>query len=410
MVKRAAAYANYKADRLDEQRYTAIVASCDQIIDNAWDDEFPLDVIQGGAGTSFNMNANEVIASLANRQLGVKPGQPNQVHPNDHVNMSQSTNDVYPSSCRLAILLSHDSLDRRLKGLVEAFRAKGIEFNQVLKLGRTQLQDAVPMTLGQEFEAFATTVAEDIERAHEIAGMLKEIHLGGTAIGTALNAPPGYREVATSELARLCGIDLRSSSNLIEANWDTGAFVLYSGMLKRTATKLSKISNDLRLLSSGPRGGFGEIVLPDRQPGSSIMPGKINPVIPELMNQVCFQVIGNDLAVTFAAEAGQLQLNAMEPLIAFNILMSQKLLTNGVQALTERCIVGIKPNKDRCRFHLDRSTGLITALVPLIGYEKATLIAKRVLETGLSVSDVIAQSGLGSQDEIQAILDPTRMI
>jgi len=410
MVKRAAAYANYKAGQLDPHRYTAIAASCDQIINNIWDDEFPLDVIQGGAGTSSNMNANEVIASLANRQLGVKPGQSDQVHPNDHVNMSQSTNDVYPSACRLAILLSHDALDSHLKGLVAAFRAKGIEFNDVIKLGRTQLQDAVPMTLGQEFAAFATTLAEDIERAREIVSMLKEIHLGGTAIGTALNAPPEYRELAINELSRLCGIDLRSSSDLIEANWDTGAFVLYSGMLKRTATKLSKISNDLRLLSSGPRGGIGEILLPDRQPGSSIMPGKVNPVIPELMNQVCFQVIGNDLAVTFAAEAGQLQLNAMEPLIVFNILMSQKLLTNGVRTLTERCIIGIEANKDRCRLHLDRSTGLITALVPLIGYERATLVAKRVLESGLSVSDVLAQSGLGKGEEMQTLLDPYRMV
>lgn len=409
MVKRAAADANQKAGNLDAHRHAAIRTACDEIIDNHWDNEFPLDMIQGGAGTSFNMNANEVIATLANRTLS-NNGVPERVHPNDHVNMSQSTNDVYPTACRLAIVFSHALLDKELSRLVSAFQAKGFEFKDVIKLGRTQLQDAVPMTLGQEFLAYATTMTEDIERGREIADLLKEIHLGGTAIGTALNASPVYRKLALEELARVSGVNIRPSNNLIEANWDTGAFVLYSGMLKRTATKLSKISNDLRLLSSGPRGGFGEIHLPDQQPGSSIMPGKVNPVIPELMNQVCFQVIGNDLAVTFAAEAGQLQLNAMEPLIVFNLLMSQKLLTKATATLTERCINGVAANRDHCRHHLDRSTGLVTALVPIIGYERAALLAKKALATGLALHDTLADSGLVEVEALEAALDPLRMI
>lgn len=409
IVKRSAAHANWKVGNLDELRHTAISAACDEIIDNRWDDEFPLDMIQGGAGTSFNMNANEVIATLANRKLS-GDGMPERVHPNDHVNMSQSTNDVYPTASRLAIVLNHQALEKELLALVEALRAKGIEFSDVIKLGRTQLQDAVPMTLGQEFLAYAATIAEDVERGREVANLLKEVHLGGTAIGTALNASPTYRKIALEELSRLSDICMRPSSNMIEANWDTGAFVSYSGMLKRSATKLSKISNDLRLLSSGPRGGFGEIRLPDRQPGSSIMPGKVNPVIPELMNQVCFQVIGNDLSVTFAAEAGQLQLNAMEPLIVFNVLMSQKLLTRATTTLIERCINGITADKDRCRQHLDRSTGLVTALVPIIGYEQAALLAKKALETGRSVREMLIESGLTKNEDLETVLDPFRMI
>lgn len=409
IVKSAAAHANWNVGNLEDFRYAAINAACDEIIANRWDDEFPLDMIQGGAGTSFNMNANEVIAALANRKLS-NDGRPERVHPNDHVNMSQSTNDVYPTASRLAIVLNHQALEKELLGLVEAMRAKGVEFSDVIKLGRTQLQDAVPMTLGQEFLAYAATIAEDVERGREVANLLKEVHLGGTAIGTALNASPAYRKIALEELSRLSGIDMLPSSNMIEANWDTGAFVSYSGMLKRSATKLSKISNDLRLLSSGPRGGFGEIRLPDRQPGSSIMPGKVNPVIPELMNQVCFQVIGNDLSITFAAEAGQLQLNAMEPLIVFNVLMSQKLLSRATATLTERCISGITADKDRCRQHLDRSTGLVTALVPIIGYEQAALLAKKALATGRSVREMLIESGLTKNEDLELVLDPFRMI
>lgn len=409
MVKRAAADANYKAGNLDETRCSAIKTACDAIIGNRYDDEFPLDMIQGGAGTSFNMNANEVVAALANRKLR-DDGVLERVHPNDHVNMSQSTNDVYPTACRLAIVLGHEKLSEALRLLAQALRVKGLEFKDIIKLGRTQLQDAVPMTLGQEFLAFAATVIEDVERGREIADLLKEVHLGGTAIGTALNASPAYRKSALEELFRLSGVAIRPSRDMIEANWDTGAFVLYSGMLKRTATKLSKISNDLRLLSSGPRGGLGEIGLPDRQPGSSIMPGKVNPVIPELMNQVCFQVIGNDLAITFAAEAGQLQLNAMEPLIVFNLLMSQKLLTRATTTLTERCIDGITANRDRCRHHLDRSTGLVTALVPVIGYEQAALLAKKTLETGRSLRDTLVESGVTRDEDLKLVLDPFRMI
>lgn len=409
IVKCATAHANWRAGNLDELRHAAIRAACDEIIDNRWDDEFPLDMIQGGAGTSFNMNANEVIATLANRTLR-GDGTPENVHPNDHVNMSQSTNDVYPTACRLAIVLNHQALEKQFRALMEALHAKSIEFKDVIKLGRTQLQDAVPMTLGQEFLAYATTIGEDVERGREVANLLKEVHLGGTAIGTALNASPTYRKVALEELSRLSGVGIRPSNDMIEANWDTGAFVSYSGMLKRSATKLSKMANDLRLLSSGPRGGLGEIRLPDRQPGSSIMPGKVNPVIPELMNQVCFQVIGNDLALTFAAEAGQLQLNAMEPLIVFNILMSQKLLTRATSTLTERCINGITADKDRCRQHLDRSTGLVTALVPIIGYEQAASLAKKTLESGRSLRDMLIESGLTKNEDLDTVLDPFRMI
>lgn len=410
MTKRAAALANYRIGHLPDHKYRAIALACDEVMENRHDAAFPVDMIQGGAGTSFNMNANEVIAALANAVLGDEAGGEGRIHANDDVNMSQSTNDVYPTAARLAVVQSHQDLDRCLRALVKSLRAKGRQFADVMKLGRTQLQDAVPITLGREFEAFAVTLSEDILRGREIVGLLREVHLGGTAVGTGLNASSDYRMLAIEELSRLSGLKLKPADDMVEATWDMGAFVLYSGCLKRTATKLSKIANDLRLLSSGPRGGFGEIHLPDRQPGSSIMPGKVNPVIPEVVNQACFQVIGNDVAITFAAEAGQLQLNAMEPLIVFNVLMSIRILTNAVTALTERCITGIRADKGKCRSHLEAGTGLVTALVPIIGYERAASLAKAVLATGASLPQMMERQGIVLVGSELDLLDAKRMV
>ncbi len=374
-VKKAAALANVELGDLDIDKGSAIVAACDDIADGILADQFPVDVFQGGAGTSTNMNLNEVIANRALERLGLPKGRFDVIHPNNDVNLSQSTNDVYPTAIRLALLLSDETLISALDELATAFELKSTEFSDILKLGRTQLQDAVPMTLGQEFKAFAVTLREDIQRFTEMSCLLREVNLGGTAIGTGITADPRYAALAVAKLREVSGVDLKSASDFVEACWDTGAFVLFSGTLKRTAVKLSKISNDLRLLSSGPRGGLGEIHLPPMQAGSSIMPGKVNPVVPEVVNQVAFQVIGSDLVVTLAAEAGQLQLNAMEPVIVFNLLQSMSIMANAVRTLASKCVIGISANETRCREHLESGTALATALTPLIGYEKAAEIA-----------------------------------
>jgi len=390
-VKKAAATANFELGDLGADKYRVILAACDELIEGRWLSEFPIDVFQGGAGTSVNMNTNEVVANRALELLGHDRGRYDLIHPNNDVNMSQSTNDVYPTALRLAVLLSYGSLSDALKGLASEMESKGREFNTVVKLGRTQMQDAVPMTLGQEFQAFGVTLREDVERFDELVRFFREVNLGGTAIGTGINARPEYRARAVASLGAVTGIDFKTAPNLVEACWDTGAFVLFSGMLKRTATKLSKICNDLRLLSSGPRGGLNEITLPAMQPGSSIMPGKINPVIPEVVNQVAFQVIGADLTITLAAEAGQLQLNAMEPVIAHNLLGSLNLLTNATIVLRRECITGITANVQKCRDHLEQSAAAATALCPVIGYERATAIAKAVLQSGRSIREVLAE-------------------
>jgi aspartate ammonia-lyase len=394
MVKKAAATANAKLGVLPQDKYAAILKACDALLEGRYHDHFVVDMMQGGAGTSTNMNANEVIANLALEAMGLKRSEYQHLHPNDDVNKSQSTNDVYPTALRLAILMNMPDLTREHQRLCDAFEKKAIEFDGIAKLGRTQLQDAVPMTLGQEFRSFAITIAEDIDRLQEVSQLLLEVNLGGTAIGTGVNTPDSYGPLAISELAAISGFQLRSALNLVEASSDLGAFVTFSGILKRVAVKLSKICNDLRLLSSGPRSGLGEIRLPAVQAGSSIMPGKVNPVIPEVVNQVAYQVIGNDLTVTMAAEAGQLQLNAMEPIAILNILQSIRILKSAMACLTDRCVIGIEADVDRCSFMLENSMAFATTLVPKIGYERSAQVAKHALAKGLTIPQALAELGI----------------
>ena len=411
MVKQAAADANRELGHLSAAKHTAISTACARIIQGEFHEQFVVDMIQGGAGTSTNMNANEVIANIALEAMGHEKGEYQYLHPNNDVNMAQSTNDAYPTAIRVGLLLGHDFLLTSLDKLIQSFAAKGLEFGHVLKMGRTQLQDAVPMTLGQEFRAFATTLGEDLQHLKRLAPLLlTEVNLGGTAIGTGINADPRYQQLAVERLAIISNHPVVPAADLIEATSDMGAFVLFSGMLKRTAVKLSKICNDLRLLSSGPRTGINEINLPARQPGSSIMPGKVNPVIPEAVNQVAFEVIGNDLALTLAAEAGQLQLNVMEPLIAYKILDSIRLLTRAMDMLREHCIDGITANEAHCRQQVEQSIGLVTALNPYIGYENATRIAKIALDTGRGVLELVREEKLLDDATLADILRPENMI
>jgi aspartate ammonia-lyase len=408
-VKKAAALANQQLGLLEVKVAAAINQACDEILAGQFRDEFAVDAIQGGAGTSTNMNANEVIANRANEILGGALGTYDQVHPNNHVNMSQSTNDVYPTALRLALHMKLEALLSEMTALQGLFAEKGAEFADVIKMGRTQLQDAVPMTLGQEFDAYAVTIGEDIQRVMETQSLIREINMGATAIGTGLNAHPMYAALVTQKLRELTGIPVSKAANLVEATQDTGAYVQLSGVLKRVATKLSKICNDLRLISSGPRAGLGEINLPRMAPGSSIMPGKVNPIIPEVVNQVAFQVIGNDVAVTMAAEAGQLELNVMEPVIAYNLFSSIDMLERACQTLGERCVRGITANREVCRRYVENSIGLVTALNPLLGYEKASEIAKEALETGGSVYEIVLAKGYLSQEALEDLLKPENM-
>jgi aspartate ammonia-lyase len=409
MVKQAAARANRRLGLLDETIAEAVDHACREIIDGHWQGHFVVDVVQGGAGTSTNMNANEVIANRALELLGHPRGAYEHCHPNNHVNLSQSTNDAYPTAVRIAVVHELEELLEAMAELEEALADKALEFHDVLKMGRTQLQDAVPMTLGQEFEAFAVTTAEDVVRLRETARLFLEVNLGGTAIGTGINADPRYPELAVRELRRISGLELSLADNLVEATPDTGAFVMFSGVLKRVAVKLSKMCNDLRLLSSGPRCGINEINLPPMQPGSSIMPGKVNPVIPEVVNQIAFQVIGNDLTITLAAEAGQLQLNVMEPVITFNLFESLDMLTAGVKVLTARCIQGITANRQRCHDLIEGSIGIVTALVPIIGYEAASSVAKEALATGRQVRQIVLERGLMPENQLDQLLSPEAM-
>lgn len=410
MVKKAAARANRQLGQLPAPLEEAIAAACDEIIAGRWHEHFVVDMIQGGAGTSTNMNANEVIANRALELMGHGRGDYHIVHPNNHVNLSQSTNDTYPTAIRLAVLLSYEALTHAMEELCYELKQKAIEFSDVIKMGRTQLQDAVPMTLGQEFDAFFVTIKEDIARIRELVRLFREINLGATAIGTGINTHPDYASLVVEELNRVSGIELTPASNLVEATWDTGAFVTFSSVLKRVAVKISKVCNDLRLLSSGPRAGFNEIDLPAMQPGSSIMPGKVNPVIPEVVNQVAFQVVGNDLTVTMAAESGQLQLNAFEPVIVLNVLQSMKMLTEAMNVLGARCIRGITANRERTRRDVETCIGVITALNPFIGYENATRIAQLALERGSAVTEIVLAEGLLTQAELDDILKPENMI
>ena len=390
-VKKAAALANRDLKVLDAAVADAIVVACDKLIAGEMRDQFLTDFIQGGAGTSTNMNANEVIANLALEHLGHQKGEYQYVSPNDHVNYGQSTNDVYPTAFRLALILRLTRYMEELSRLQAAFFAKGEEFDRVLKMGRTHLQDAVPMSLGQEFHGWGTTIGEEVQRIGEVRQFLHEINLGATAIGTMVTAAPGYPELATRYLSEITGTQFILAGDLVEATSDTGAYVLLSGVLKRTSSKLTKICNDLRLLASGPRCGFNEINLPQMQPGSSIMPGKVNPVIPEVVNQVSFLVIGLDLTVTLAASAGQLQLNVMEPVITYALFTSISTMENAVKSLRINCIEGITANAERTRDMVLNSLGIITVLKPLLGYKQCAEIAREGFETGKSLHDIVVQ-------------------
>lgn len=387
-VKKAAALANRDCGVLDPKICEAICYACDKLIAGEYDHQFVSDMIQGGAGTSCNMNANEVIANIGLEYLGHKKGEYDFLHPNNHVNCSQSTNDAYPTAFRLALYRKIDSYIDVLEALQKSFDRKANEFTGVLKMGRTQLQDAVPMTLGEEFHGWATTVREDVQRMKEAQQLICEVNMGATAIGTRINAPDGYPELCVKYLAEISGINCVLAEDLIEATSDTGAYVQISGTLKRSAIKISKICNDLRLLSSGPRTGFNEINLPKLQPGSSIMPGKVNPVMPEAVNQTCYYVIGADVTISMAAEAGQLQLNVMEPIIAFSLFTSLGYMTNVLYSLIDKCIKGITANEEVCRNMVMNSIGIVTALNPILGYEICSSIAKEALETGKSVHDI----------------------
>lgn len=410
MVKQAAARANFALGLLDEDVANAIDEACTNLLNGKYHKCFVVDMIQGGAGTSTNMNANEVIANAALQIMGYKKGEYKYCHPNNHVNLSQSTNDAYPTAIKIAIIKRNKVLVRSLLDLIAAFHVKGDEFAHILKMGRTQLQDAVPMTLGQAFEAHATTLEEEVERLTSNANLFLEVNMGATAIGTGINSDPDYTRRVIGHLREITGLDIISARNLVEATQDTSSFVMYSSALKRLAIKLSKISNDLRLLSSGPRAGFNEINLPAVQPGSSIMPGKVNPVIPEVVNQVAFKVIGNDLTVSMGAEAGQLELNVMEPVIVQSIFESVEMLINGMNTLRSRCIVGITANEERCREMVMNSIGIVTALNPVIGYEASSQLAKEALETGKGVYELVLEKKLLSKEEIDNILRPENML
>jgi aspartate ammonia-lyase len=409
MVKMAAARANFDCGQFSKEILTGIEGACQEIIDGKLHDEFRLDVFQGGAGTSTNMNANEVIANRALELMGHKKGEYKFCDPHDHVNGSQSTNDAYPSSLHVGMALGNRELVAAVNELVASFRAKGKEFSSILKMGRTQLQDAVPMTLGQEFEAFAETLAGEARTLESIQRVLGETNMGATAIGTGLNAPAGYAEKCTAHLKQITGLPIHLAENLIEATQDTQAFVIYSSCMKSLAIKLSKVCNDLRLLSSGPRCGFREINLPAKQPGSSIMPGKVNPVIPEVVNMVCFRVIGSDLTVTMAAESGQLQLNVFEPVIAACIFEAQTMFMRAARTLRVHCIDGITANPAVLSHYVNYSIGTVTALNPVIGYERATELAAEAMKSGRGIMELIREKKILSDEQIAEVLDPAAM-
>ena len=410
-VKKAAALANFDCSVLSKEVTDAICYACDELLTGKYDDQFVSDMIQGGAGTSCNMNANEVIANIGLEYIGKAKGDYEFLHPNNHVNCSQSTNDAYPTAFRLALYHKLSAYIDALEILHESFSRKAVEFKTVLKMGRTQLQDAVPMTLGAEFHGWATTIKEDIERIKEMQQLLLEVNMGATAIGTRINAPEGYPELCVKHLANISGLHVTLASDLIEATSDTGAYVLISGTLKRSAIKISKICNDLRLLSSGPRTGFNEINLPKLQPGSSIMPGKVNPVMPEVVNQTAYYVIGADVTISMAAEAGQLQLNVMEPVIAFSLFTSLSYMGNAILGLVDKCINGITANEEACRNMVMNSIGIITALNPILGYEACSNIAKEALETGKSVHDIaVIEKQLVTQEKWDEIFNLENLI
>lgn len=408
-IKKAAAIANTKAGLLNKKIGDAVIKACDEIIQGNLHDQFIIDPIQGGAGTSANMNANEVIANRAIEILGGQKGDYSIVHPNDHVNMGQSTNDVFPTAGKITALKLFPKAIEQLTILNKSLEEKAEEFNDVIKMGRTQLQDAVPVRLGQEFKAYSSVVKRDISRLEKAEEGLKVVNMGGTAIGTGLNADEKYFKSIVPTISSVTGIELKQADDLIDATQNLDCFVSSSVAIKTCAVNLSKMSNDLRLMSSGPRAGFEEINLPPKQNGSSIMPGKINPVIPEVMNQVAFNIIGNDVTVTMAAEAGQLELNAFEPVIFFNLFESIETLTNGVNTFVNNCISGITANKNRCRELVDNSVGIVTAICPYIGYKKSAKIAKTAIKTGQSVKKIILQEGVLNESQFNIIMNPVSM-
>ena len=410
LVKKASAIANMQFGVLPREIGDAICAACDEIIEGKLHDQFPVDCIQGGAGTSTNMNANEVIANRALEIMGHARGEYQYCSPNDHVNCSQSTNDAYPSAIHLGLYATHLELRRHLEALIAAFARKGDEFARVLKMGRTQLQDAVPMTLGQTFHGFASVLRGEVDNLDHAAQEFLSINMGATAIGTGICAEPGYAERCTAAIREITGWDVTLAEDLVGATSDTVCMVGYSSAMKRIASKMNKICNDLRLLSSGPRCGLGEFNLPARQPGSSIMPGKVNPVIPEVMNQIAFKVIGNELCVTMADEAAQMELNAMEPVMAQCCFESAELLINGFDTLRIRCVEGITANEERCLQYVHNSIGVVTALNPIIGYKNSTKIAKEALETGRGVYELVLEHGILNRDELDEVLRPENMI
>ncbi|WP_084543704.1 aspartate ammonia-lyase [Boudabousia marimammalium] len=410
MVKKACVLANGDLGTMRRWRVRAIVNACDAILDKGLCmDQFPIDQFQGGAGTSVNMNTNEVIANLALEMMGRPRGDYDVLDPNDHLNRSQSTNDTFPTGLSLAVYQGVQDFRLELAKLVEAFADKGLEFRDVLKMGRTQLQDAVPMTLGQEFAAFAVNLAEEDSRLENNANLLLETNLGATAIGTGLNTPPGYQERVVARLREVTGAPVVGATNLIEATQDTGRYVSMHGTLKRTATKLAKICNDLRLLSSGPRAGLAEIRLPQRAAGSSIMPAKVNPVIPEVVNQVCFKVFGNDITVTMAAQAGQLQLNVMEPVIGQSLYESLSLLTQAVRTLREYCVEGIEANEESGRNYVMNSIGIVTYFNDIIGHYNGDMIGQEAARTGKGIRELIIEKGLLSEEQVDEILSPENL-
>ncbi|MEW6747175.1 MAG: aspartate ammonia-lyase [Planctomycetota bacterium] len=408
-VKKAAAQANAELGCLDAGKADAITRACDEILDGKLHEQFVVDMMQGGAGTSTNMNANEVIANRGLELMGRAKGEYQVLHPNDHVNCSQSTNDAYPTAIKLAVIFSLKDTLSAMDELRSALQAKAVEFAEVLKMGRTENQDAVPMTLGQEFGAYAVMIGTAMAALQQSAMELHEVNMGATAIGTGINSPPGYADLVALRLAGLTGLPLKKAANLVEATQDSGSFAQMAATLKRAAVQISKICNDLRWLSSGPRCGLYEICLPPMQPGSSIMPGKVNPVIPELVSQICYQIIGYDVTIAMASEASELELNMAEPIIAYDLLHGLLILRNACVTLTARCITGIKANAERCRDYVQNSIGLVTALNPVIGYERSAAIAKEALATAGSVYDLVLQKGWLTKDKLDDLLSPAKM-
>lgn len=409
-VKKAAALANYELKLLDESKKNAITQACDKIISGLYHEQFVVDMIQGGAGTSTNMNANEVIANIGLEIMGHKKGEYRYLHPNNDVNLSQSTNDAYPTALKVALYEKMGELLEAIEYLQKAFKNKAEELKGVIKMGRTQLQDAVPMTLKQEFMTYSVMLSEDMQRVDEARQLIREMNMGATAIGTGINAHPEYTKLVEKKLQEVTNRPFVTAGDLIEATQDTGSYVQISGVLKRVATKTSKICNDLRLLSSGPRTGINEINLPPMQPGSSIMPGKVNPVIPEVVNQVCHQVIGSDVTITMASEGGQLQLNVFEPVIAYNLFNSMNMMIRSFKTLADKCVIGITANKQRCKDLVLNSIGLVTALNPYLGYENSTIVAKEALKSGRSVYDIVLEKNFLKKEELDEIIKPENMI